>query len=201
MEFIPNTAYKTAKIKFENSTYLIKSVPNDSENRKIFVASSREFIGQCCRLTETDRIILVKNNADEIIGVASYKLARTKESETDVKKSEQTLFLNSEKYHILRYILLKNCYRKTKKLGKNLLKFIEVQMKIGVGGRNFGIRLECVPRAVNFFERNNFKAVGNIRHGTTFCQNKDGYTPDNYFKDLQFMEKSKDFQSAKFLID
>ena len=72
-------------------------------------------------------------------------------------------------------------------------------MKIGVGGRNFPIRLECVPRAVAFFEREDFVKVGEIRHGTTFCNNKDGYIPDNYFKDLQFMEKSEAFQSGEYL--
>ena len=71
-----------------------------------------------------------------------------------------------------------------------MLEFIEINMKIGARGKvNFPIRVETVPRAVKFFEKNGFQKVGKIRDCGEFTNNKEGYMRDNYFKKLQFMEK------------
>ena len=76
LEFVQETSkekvYQTAKISFQKSSYTLKCVPNDSDHRKTFVASSREFIGQCCRLTETDKLIFLYNSEEIVIGIASY---------------------------------------------------------------------------------------------------------------------------------
>ena len=145
LHITPNTAFQSAKVKTETTTYTIKTV-SGAEHRKQFVASSREFIGQCCRLTENDNLIFVYDK-EELVGIASYKLARTvdknneectdfpamdirekrKKLELIAKKKAEAppVFLDSENNHILRYILLKNVHRKTKVLGKCLLQCVQ----------------------------------------------------------------------------
>ena len=164
LQITPNTAFQSAKVKTEKTTYTIKTV-SGAEHRKQFVASSREFIGQCCRLTENDNLIFVYDK-EELVGIASYKLARTvdknneectdfpamdirekrKKLELIAKKKAEAppVFLDSETNHILRYILLKNVHRKTKLLGKCLLqcvrKFVigsEIWSFFGFLERNF----------------------------------------------------------------
>ena len=129
-----------------------------SINRSTFRRIARDSTGETYECPEGSRLLFAYKFNDqmrrnEVVGVASFTTATVQET-PDASSS----FVSDRYYHHLSYLFVGAPHKK-QGIGSQLLKAAEKKMTLD---RIRPIRVESAYKAIPFFEKNCYKAVGDI---------------------------------------